>query len=140
MRGGDISNEVPPRILVALDCILKRETVLTKVLGIAVPKTEVTYSRLSLAMFWRFAEKFGYTLELVGFGHSQKEMDDVLEDLHNLGTNPFSYASAYHVVADLVAELPYRPEVRNVIDTPDRGMRYGHWYLDLEALNNGSRQ
>jgi hypothetical protein len=139
MRGGDISNEVPPRILVALDCILKRETVVTKVLGIGVPKTQTTYSRLSLAMFWRFAEKFGYTLELVGFGISQTEMDNILEDLHNLGTNPFSYATSYYVVADLVAELPYRPEVRNVIDVPDRALRYGHWYLDVEALNNGSR-
>jgi len=139
MRGGDISNEVPARILVTLDCILKRETKVTRVLGIAVAKDEVNYHRLSLAMFWRFGEKYGYTLELVGFGHSQREMDEVLEDLHNLGTNPFSYATAYHVVADLVAELPYRPEVKNVIDVPDRALRYGHWYLDLEALNNGSR-
>ena len=140
MRGGDISNEVPPRMLVALDCILNRELKITKVLGIPVPKEEITYSRISLAMFWRFAEKYGYTLELVGFGRTEKEMDEVLEDLHNLGTNPFSYSTAYNVVADLVAELPYRPEVKNVIDIPSRGLRYGHWYLDLEALNNGSRQ
>jgi hypothetical protein len=66
-------------------------------------------------------------------------MDEILEDLDNLGTNPFNYAKAYNVVADLVAELPYRPEVKNVIDIPERGLRYGHWYLDLGALINGGR-
>lgn len=138
MRGGDISNEVPPRVLVGLDCILDKGIKLNKVLGISIPTEEVTYSRLSLAMFWRFADKFGYTLELVGFGYSQKEMDEVLVDLDNLGTNPFNYATAYLVVADLVAELPYRPEVKHVVDIPERSLRYGHWYLEIGALN-GSR-
>jgi hypothetical protein len=139
MRGGDISNVSPLRSLVALDCILNKGVKLTKVLGILVPSEEVTYNRQSLAMFWRFAEKHGIKLELVGFGYSQTEMDEVLEDLDNLGTNPFNHATAYAVVADLVAELPYRPEVKNVIDISERGLRYGHWYLDLGAVD-GSRQ
>ena len=138
MRGGDISNDVPQRVLVSLDCIIEKSIKLKKVLGISVPSEEINYSRLSLAMFWRFAEKFGYVLELVGFGYSQKEMDEVLEDLNNLGTNPFNYAHAYNLVADLVAELPYRPEVKSVVDIPARGLRYGHWYLDMGGLN-GSR-
>lgn len=137
MRGGDISNEVPLRVAVTLDCIIDRRAKITKVLGIPVPSEEVTYNRMSLAMFWRFANTHGYILELIGYGYSQKEMDEVLEDLNNLGTNPFNYAKAYNVPADLVAELPYRPELKHVVDIAERGLRYGHWYLDLESANGG---
>jgi hypothetical protein len=104
-------------------------------MGISVPYIETTYSRLSLAHFWRFRDTHGYTLELVGFEKSQTDMDRVLEDLDNLGTNPFNYAKAYNVVADLVAELPYRPEVKHVIDIPDRALRYGRWFLDEGRVN-----
>ena len=138
MRGGDISNDVPMRSLVVLDCILDRQPKITKVLGLAVASEEVTYNRQSLSLFWRFAETYSYRLELIGYGFSQKEMDEVLEDLDNLGTNPFNYAKAYRVPADLVAELPYRPEVKHVIDIPERGLRYGHWYLDMGTAS-GSR-
>jgi hypothetical protein len=134
MRGGDISNEVPMRVLVSLDCLLVRETKINKVLGISVPYIETTYNRQALSYFWRFRDKYEYVLELVGFELSQSSMDNVLEDLNNLGTNPFNYATAYNVVADLVAELPYRPEVKHVIDIPDRALRYGHWYLEEGAL------
>jgi hypothetical protein len=135
MRGGDISNEIPMRVLVSLDCLLTRETKINKVMGIPVPYVETTYNRLSLAHFWRFRDTHGYTLELVGFERSQSEMDRVLEDLDNLGTNPFNYSKAYNVVADLVAELPYRPEVKHVIDIPDRALRYGRWFLDEGRVN-----
>jgi hypothetical protein len=118
---------------------LDRRPKINRVLGIPVASEEVTYNRQALSQFWRFAEKYEYRLELVGFDYSQKDMDEILEDLDNLGTNPFNYAKAYNVVADLVAELPYRPEVKNVIDIPERGLRYGHWYLDLGALINGGR-
>jgi len=130
LKGGDLSNEVPLRVAVTLDCIIDRRPVLKKVLGISIPDEEITYNRQALAYFWRFAEKNYYVMELVGFGYTQKEMDEVLEDLDNLGTNPFNYAKSYNVVADLVAELPYRPELKNVIDIPERGLRYGHWYLE----------
>ena len=137
MRGGDISNEVPKRVIVTLDCILDRRPSFKKVLGIAIPEEEVSYNRLALATFWRFKDTYEYSLELVGFEYTQLEMDEVLEDLDNLGTNPFNYAKAYNVVADLVAELPYRPEVKNVIDIHERGLRYGHWYMDLGQANGG---
>lgn len=138
MRGGDISNEVPMRILVTIDCILDRKPAIKKVFGVPIVSQEVTYNRQSLSLFWRFAQKYDFTLELIGYSFSQKEMDDVLEDLDNLGTNPFNYAKAYRVPADVVAELPYRPEVKHVVDTPERGLRYGHWYLDMGAIG-GSR-
>ena len=48
MKGGDISNKVPMRVVVTLDCILDRKPAMKKVLGIPVFKEEVTYNRRSL--------------------------------------------------------------------------------------------
>jgi hypothetical protein len=126
------------RVIVTLDCILDRRPGLKKVFGIMIPEEEISYSRLALATFWRFKDNYEFSMELVGFDKTQREMDEVLEDLDNLGTNPFNYATAYNVVADLVAELPYRPEVKHVIDIPERGLRYGHWYMDI-GRTDGSR-
>jgi len=67
MRGGDISNEIPFRVLVTLDCILDRRPKITRILGIPVASEEVTYKRQALSQFWRCAEKYNFTLELVGF-------------------------------------------------------------------------
>jgi len=83
LKGGDISNEVPMRVLVTLDCILDRRPAFKKVLGISIPEEEVTYNRLALSTFWRFRDSYDYSLELVGFDYSQAEMDEVLEDLDN---------------------------------------------------------
>jgi hypothetical protein len=134
MKGGDISNEITMRVLVSLDCILIKTKKIEKVLGISIPKDDVSYNRQALGQFWRWRENNDYTLELVGFGYSQKEMDEVLEDLDNLGTNPFNYSKAYYVVADLVGELPHRPEVKYVVDIQDRALRYGHWFLEERAI------
>jgi hypothetical protein len=134
VKNGDISNEVPLRVVVTLDCIIDRSPTVKKVLGIPVFGEESQYNRQSLSLFWRFAEKHGYTLELVGFGYSKKEMEEVFEDLNNLGTNPFNYVNRYNSVADLVGELPYRPELKGVVDIPSRGLRYGSKYLEMGRL------
>jgi hypothetical protein len=134
VKGGDISNEIPLRVVVTLDCILDRAPTIKKVLGIPVVGEETTYNRQALSTFWRFAEKHGYRLELVGFGYSKKEMEEVFEDLDNLGTNPFNYVNRYNAIADLVAELPYRPELKGVVDIPSRGLRYGSKYLDIGRM------
>ena len=67
MRGGDISNEIPQRVLVTLDCLVDRNKVTKRILGIAVPDEEYSYSRIALATFWRFRDNYEFTLELVGF-------------------------------------------------------------------------
>jgi len=136
MKGGDISNEVPFRVLVSLDCILEKKPVIKKTLAglLSIASEEVTYNRIALSMFWRFSLKNDFTMELVGYGYSRKEMSAILKDLDNLGTNPFNYVSSYRVVSDLVRELPYRPEVKYVVDIPERGLRYGAKYLGMESI------
>ncbi len=133
MKGGDISNGIPLRVVVTLDCIIDRKPTFKRVLGVPVVGEEVSYNRQALSLFWRFADKYGYSMELVGFDMSTKEMQQVQEDLDNLGTNPFNYYLRYNVVADLVAELPYRPELVGVVDIPSRALRYGSKFINLEG-------
>jgi hypothetical protein len=132
MQGGDLSNEKPKRVVVTVDCLLDRKPVIKKFLGL-IPHAseEIEYNRGMLSRFWNYASSSGYSLELVGFGYSPSEMQEMFDDLDNLGTNPFNYVKAYRVVADLVAEMPYRNELVCVIDIPSRAMRYGSWYYDL---------
>lgn len=131
MKGGDISNEVPLRVAVTLDCIIDKKPNVKRVFGIPVFEEEITYNRQALSLFWRFAERYNYVLELVGFGYTKKEMKEIQDDLDNLGTNPFNYYIAYQSVSDLVHELPYRPELMGVVDVPDRGLRYGSKFIDI---------
>lgn len=132
MQGGDLSNETPKRVAVTIDCVINKTPVIKKVMGL-IPYTqeEIEYDRPMLARLWRYGSDSGYILELVGFGYSNKDMQEFMDDLDNLGTNPFNYAKAYNVVADLVAEMPYRNELVCVIDIPQRALRYGSWYYDL---------
>mgnify|MGYP006267262919 CR=1 FL=1 len=135
MRGGDISNESPPRVAVTLDCIIDRTTVMNKVLGFfTLPKEEITYSLAKLNTFWRFSVKYEYGLELIGFGHTNKEMNQVLEDLNNLGPNPFNYTKAYLFPEEFISELPWRPDLKGVIDLPERALMYGSRYLDISRM------
>lgn len=131
MKGGDISNEVPLRVSVAVDCIIDKKPSVRRFLGIPIMEEEISYNRSALSLFWRFSQRYGYSMELVGFGYTKKEMREVQEDLDNLGTNPFNYYLAYSTVSDFVRELPYRPELIGVVDVPERALRYGSRYIDL---------
>jgi len=133
VKGNDISNEVPFRVIVTLDCILDRKPIVkTSLAGlIKVSSEEVSYSRAALASFWRWSQNNSFSMELTGFGYTRKEMREVQEDLDNLGTNPFNYYTGYATIADLVGELPYRPDVVYVIDIQSRALRWGSKYLDI---------
>lgn len=132
MRGGDISNESPKRIFVTLEVVMQEEEVDRKFLGfIPLKSKEYSYNLLALNSLWHFSGRIGVALDLVGFGRTDKDMEDILEDLNNTGANPFSRAYAYDTIADLVGQLPYRPDLAGVIDLPVNALRYGSWYIDL---------
>ena len=134
MQGGDISNELPQKVVVALDCILLTTPRIKKTFGITTTYDEVEYNQIALSRLWNFGHKTGFTLELTGFGRTRKEMKEIMEDLDNSGTNPFNYSTAYRTSSDFASQLPYRPEVKNVIDIPDRALAYGHWFLEFERV------
>lgn len=134
MQNGDISNALPMRVLVTTDVIVDTYDEKVKKFGIPRVKKRIEYNRLVLSHLYMVTLKRGWTMELVSFSHSEKELADVVLYLDKFGTNPFRYATAYKNIDKLVEELPYRPEVIGVIDMPTRLLRYGRWGLDFPSL------
>jgi hypothetical protein len=135
LKNGDISNELPRRIIVVSDIFLTVELKIEKKLKFfPVPKVDKKIRREILSYLYLYTTKNGVTLELASFDIDQEELGKTVDVLDSMGTNPFRYFSAYDSVNHLVAELPYRPEVIGVLDTPNRLLRYGHWGLDIQSL------
>lgn len=135
MRNGDISNELPKRILVTEDVFLIVELVPKKFLKIfTLSKASQKVRKDILSYLYLYTTKQGITLELVSFSMNEEDLNIFAEDLDKMGTNPFRYFSSYGSLKDIVKELPYRPEVIGVIDIPTRTAQYGHWGLDFNQL------
>lgn len=131
MKNGDISNELPARIIVVSDVFLQTELKLeTRLRILKVPKKEQLINRTVLSNLYIYTTRQGVTLELASFDMDDEQLGEFMEKLDRMGTNPFRYYTAYDSVEHLVAELPYRPEVAGVLDLPSRLLRYGHWGLD----------
>jgi hypothetical protein len=135
MQNGDLSNALTKRVLVSIDTIRNETKEIVKVFKlIPVVKTNYTYDRSTLSRFYLFADRSSFTLELIAFDLSEYDLSQVVEQLDEIGTNPFRYYSSYKSVDQLVSELPYRPEVSGVIDVPARQLMYGHWGLDFARV------
>lgn len=135
MYKGDISNQIPKRVIVNLDVFTNIETKVRKVLGmIPVQDEEESYDRVVLSRLFNFQDKTGYTLELVSFDKTQKQLDKIVLEIDTYGTNPFRYSKSYKSLNELVKELPYRPEVLGVLDLPARLLAYGHWGMDYSQI------
>ena len=135
MLKGDISNELPQRIVVVADVFLNVELKVKKRFKILPTVTvDKTLRREILSHLYLITNRRGITLELASFDLNEEQLSEVIDLLDKMGTNPFRYFTAYESVGHLVAELPYRPEVIGVLDLPTRLLRYGHWGLDLNNL------
>jgi hypothetical protein len=131
MKNGDISNELPKRVIVASDIFLTTELKVSKRFKILpVVKTDTNVNRQMLSQLYIYTTRKGITLELASFDMDEATLGEFMDKLDNMGTNPFRYYSSYESVNHLVAELPYRPEVVGVLDIQSRQLRYGHWGLD----------
>lgn len=131
MKHGDISNELPKRIIVASDVFLTTELKVSKRFKvIPVVKANTDVNRQTLSQLYIYTTRKGVTLELASFDMNEEDLGKFMDKLDNMGTNPFRYYSSYESVNHLVAELPYRPEVVGVLDIQSRQLRYGHWGLD----------
>ncbi len=135
MLKGDISNDLPRRIIVTTDTFLTAEVTVKKRLKIIpVPKIDRKINRQFLSWLYIYTTKTGTTLEVVSYDMSDDDMAQLVDMLDSMGTNPFRYYTSYESINHLVNELPYRPEVLGVLDLPDRLLRYGHWGLDVGIL------
>lgn len=135
MKGGDISNETPPRLFVTLDVVTIPEEEHSKILGL-IPKVTKTFSwnLQRLNQVWTISQKYGMIIELLGYGHTQDEMDEFMDQLDEQGINPFNFAIAFEDIEVLIDELPYRFNVKGIVDIPQRVAMYGSWGLELDNL------
>ncbi len=135
MLKGDISNELPQRVLVVADVFLNVDVEVTKRFKVfSVSKTNKTIRRELLSSLYLTTTRRGITLELISFDLSEEQLAEVIDFLDKKGTNPFRYFMSYGSIDELIRELPYRPEVVGVLDIPNRLLRYGHWGLDFNSL------
>jgi hypothetical protein len=135
MLKGDISNELPQRVIVVADVFLNTDVEVTKRFKIfPVQKINKTVRRELLSSLYLTTTRRGITLELVSFDLSEEQLAEVIDFLDKKGTNPFRYFMSYGSIDELIRELPYRPEVVGVLDIPNRLLRYGHWGLDFNSL------
>lgn len=138
MIKGDISNETSPRLIVVIDAVALSEIEEHK--GLLKTKTERTVVRpdnLALSHLWNISNKFGLSLELAGFSDelwTQGQLDSFMDKLDRRGGNPFNYAELYVDIDDFISELPYRTNLKGVVDLKERVARYGSWGLELDNL------
>ena len=138
MRGGDISNETPPRIIVLIDVVcesqIKEER---KFLRGTQYRTYSKLNNLELSEIWRLSNRYGLSVELAAFESelwTQESVDAFIDKLERRGGNPFNYAELYANIEDFIGDLPYRNNLKGVIDLQSRVARYGSWGIELQNL------
>jgi hypothetical protein len=136
---GDISNETPPRIIVTIDVVVDSEIVESKRLlrGAHTVRSVKGLNNAYLSHLWNKSFQYGIAVELAAFEDelwTQEQIDKFMLRLDNRGGNPFNYAELYPSIPDLVGELPYRANLKGVIDINERVMRYGSWGMSIEDL------
>jgi hypothetical protein len=136
VKGGDISNGVPPRVLVHLDVITVRGKHEETFLRFFKRERERRFfDKVALNALWRYSVRHELVLELFDTDISQRDMDRVIDDLDRLTAHPFRSGTVYPEVRVLVSDiLPYRHDILGVIDLPERGLRYGSKWIDLTKV------
>ena len=129
MKHGDISNVSSPQAIVTTDVVVKLKEeesrkLLIKKTALKVGELEV----LSLNKLWRVSSDYGLSLELAGFeeeGWTEELLEQAFEKFERRVVNPFNYWQLYENRDEVVVLLPYRPNLKAVIDVPDKVARYG---------------
>lgn len=129
MKGGDISNVSSPQVIVTTDVVVSlKEEESRKLL---VKKTDYKIGEINvlpLNTLWRASSDYGLSLELAGFEEdswTEELLERAFEKFERRVVNPFNYWQLYENRAEVVGLLPYRPNLKAVIDIPDRVAMYG---------------
>jgi len=86
---------------------------------------------------WRLGNTYGVSLELAGFedeGWSEELLDKAFEKLERRVVNPFNYWQLYESPHELVGLMPYRANLKAVIDVPGRVAMYGSAGVQLDNI------
>lgn len=138
MKGGDISNVSSPQVIVTSDVIIKlveeeSGVLLFKKISYKIGEIDV----LNANKMWRISSDYGLSLELAGFadqGWTEDLLDKAFEKLERRVVNPFNYHQLYDSVEELVSLLPYRPNLKGVVDVTERVARYGSAGVEIGNL------
>lgn len=138
MKNGDISNETPQRLIVIADVVAETAEKETRRLFKTETSLELkNIKKLEVAQLWTITNRYGLSVELAGIeesGWTQKMLDRVMEILDRRGGNPFNFAQVYLTTQELVDDMPYRVNLRGVIDLPGRAALYGSFGTELRYL------
>jgi hypothetical protein len=129
MKNGDISNVSSPQVVCVTDVALKLKEEVSK--RLLVKKTSFVVGEIDLLAankLWQLSNNYAFSLELAGFeseGWTEELLDKAFEKLERRVVNPFNYWQLYENRDEVVGLLPYRPNLKAVIDVPDKVARYG---------------
>ena len=138
MKNGDISNVSSPQVICLTDVVV--ELIEEGAKGFLSRKTSFKVGNIELQntnRLWLLSNNYGISLELAGFaseGWSEELLDKAFEKLERRVVNPFNYWQLYEDVEELVGTLPYRANLRGVVDVPGRVARYGSAGVELNNL------
>lgn len=135
MEQGDLSNEVSPRLMVTYDVVTEDAVREKRFLGVAYGiTTRRTFDVVSLNRLWVYTRRLPLTLELVNFGVDDVAALSRLDELDRKYVNPFNISTGWQDVGELLAALPYRPDVIGVLDIEERRAHYGHRGIGMDYL------
>lgn len=138
MINGDISNETSPRIIIVIDVVANSELEEEKkFMRSSMVRKVSSLNHLALSQIWNISNKYGLSVELAAFASemwAQEHLDKLMDKLDRRGGNPFNYAELYNDMEDFIGELPYRTNLKGVVDLRERVARYGSWGIELNNL------
>lgn len=125
MQGGDISNGVPPRVMVHLSAIFDRTPGIKKVLKfLTVPDTTYEVNMASLSYVNRWRDKGGIVFEAFTYEDDDWPGDELWEELDEQFSHPFNRYMSFRDTENMSSFLAFSPDVQHVLD-PLHPMRFG---------------
>jgi len=138
MKGGDISNVSSPQVIATTKLVLNLVEEESRRLLIKQTTYKIgDINMVAANKLWLMSNNYGISLELAGFeeeGWTEALLDNAFEKLERRVVNPFNYYQLYESVDELVNMIPYRPNLKAIIDTPDRVARYGSAGVEIDNL------
>jgi RecB family exonuclease len=135
---GDISNETSPRLIVLIDAVADSEVSEKKGLfKTSLERTAAKLKAMELSQLWNLSNKYGLSVELAAFESeywTQDLLDKFMDRLERRGANPFNYAELYPDIDEFLKDMPYRANLKGVVDLPGRAARYGSFGIELNNL------
>ena len=138
MKGGDISNVSSPQCIATTSLVIKIvEEESRRFLSKHVEYKIGEIDMLAANKLWLLSNNYALSLEVAGFedqGWTEELLEKAFERLERRVVNPFNYYQLYSDVNELVGMLPYRPNLKGVIDISDRVARYGSAGVELDNI------